>query len=260
MLRWIAMMENLIILNKDMIALLERAVKPGHSFATQPTIPKSPILSKKRKMKERRYYPMKNTLSFPSVHIEGDSHARHLAGLVQQLVTTPVTGVCKPGARLVDVTSGSPPPPESCAVMFAGANDVASGEQDGVYRHLEQRIAFCLSSARAVVVSTIPHRYDLHADHPVNQQTGVVNHFIEELCARNKHAVLLDFNSIGRRMFTRHGMHLRMGGKRLLAKLLLRSLRMADSAAHHESPPPEPRSPSSSISSGPLPVKEEPRV
>ncbi|KAG8304892.1 hypothetical protein J6590_083533 [Homalodisca vitripennis] len=162
---------------------------------------------------------------FPLVYIEGDSHVRHLAGLVQQRVNpaTRVSGTCRPGAGLLTVTSGDLPPPGSCCILFAGTNDVAADESDNILEHLERQLTARLSSS-AVIVSTVPHRHDLPEDHPVNQRIDLVNFYIEELSIRHEGVELLNFNLIGRRWFTRHGMHLRLPGKRLLADLVLESL------------------------------------
>ncbi|KAG8286833.1 hypothetical protein J6590_050819 [Homalodisca vitripennis] len=152
------------------------------------------------------------SLPFQTVIIEGDSHARHLAGLVQQRVKLPtrVSGICKPSPGLLDATSGAPPPPGSCCVILAGTNDIATVEPQNIYRHLEQRIIARLASSQ-VIMSTIPQRHDLPVDHIVNQTTTAG-------------AQLLNINSIERRWFTRHGLHLRLSGKRILAGLLVRSL------------------------------------
>ncbi|KAG8264398.1 hypothetical protein J6590_011690 [Homalodisca vitripennis] len=104
-----------------------------------------------------------------------------------------------------------------------------------IYRHLEQRIIARLASSR-VIVATIPQRHDLPVDHIVNQTTTAVNHYIEKLCARCEGAQLLNINSIERRWFTRHGLHLRLSGKRILAGLL-RSLVEVGRLPFSKSPP-----------------------
>ncbi|KAG8328735.1 hypothetical protein J6590_102727 [Homalodisca vitripennis] len=185
-------------------------------------------------------------LPFPLVYIEGDSHVRHLAGLVQQRVNpaTRVSGTCRPGAGLLTVTSGDLPPPGSCCILFPGTNGVAADESDNILEHLERQLTARLSSS-AVIVSTVPHRHDLPEDHPVNQRIDLVNFYIEELSIRHEGVELLNFNLIGRRWFTRHGMHLRLPGKRLLhrrarlfaARLPASPAATAPACASHSSPP-----------------------
>lgn len=169
--------------------------------------------------------------SFSFICIEGDSHARHIAGLIKTLMvhTTKVVGMCKPGAKLLDVTSGSAPPPGSCCIIIAGTNDVAAGQQDNIFRHMERQLTSRLKTA-TVIVATLPHRHDLSKNHLKNQQTKKVNLFLEELCEQHSGLTLFDFNKIRRKFFTRHGMHLSMSGKKVLARLLVDAVIKADSA------------------------------
>ncbi|KAG8333811.1 hypothetical protein J6590_102666 [Homalodisca vitripennis] len=74
---------------------------------------------------------LKSENSSCTLTVEGDSHVRSLAGLVQSLVTakTRVLDVYKPGAGLLGVVEfGQSPLPGSCCVLIAGANDVGAGE------------------------------------------------------------------------------------------------------------------------------------
>ncbi|KAG8256430.1 hypothetical protein J6590_068680 [Homalodisca vitripennis] len=156
---------------------------------------------------------------------KNESHGRHIAGLLQG-ITGPsprVTTVVKPRAKFLSMTSDTLPPPHTCTIIIAGTNDVAVGEYTTLLQHLEQRITAKLSSS-TVIVSTLPHRHDLAADHPVNGHTRRVNGIIEELRAKYKNLEVVDFNHINRRLFTSHGMHLRMPGKRLFAKLIIEAL------------------------------------
>ncbi|XP_046666573.1 protein argonaute-2-like [Homalodisca vitripennis] len=93
----------------------------------------------------------------------------------------------KPGTGLLGGVEGSqPPPPGSCSVLIAGANDIGA--------------------------------------------------------SRCKGSVLLDFNTIGRRHFTRHGQHLTMRGKWLLAELVVVGLKKASLVTAGRSPSPPPPS------------------
>ncbi|KAG8265406.1 hypothetical protein J6590_095365 [Homalodisca vitripennis] len=157
----------------------------------------------------------------------GRRHVRHLAGLVQQRVNpaTRVSGTCRPGAGLLT--------------------------SDNILEHLERKLTARLSLS-AVIVSTVPHRHDLPEDHPVNQRIDLVNFYIEELSIRHEGVELLNFNLIGRRWFTRHGMHLRLPGKRLLADLVLESLhRCARSSAARLPTSPDAAAPACASNSSP---------
>ncbi|KAG8314768.1 hypothetical protein J6590_085177 [Homalodisca vitripennis] len=146
--------------------------------------------------------PVSNPIPFESVVIEGDKHVRHIAGMTSQLPSrrVSVTGVCKPGARLLHITSSQPQPVTKgtrCSVLIAGTNDLAAGEQRNIYDNLEKRITSVASHNR-LIVATLPHRHDLPSTHDINQHTALVNAYIEELAARH-HISVLDMNRLQRK-------------------------------------------------------------
>ncbi|KAG8271629.1 hypothetical protein J6590_058433 [Homalodisca vitripennis] len=164
-----------------------------------------------------------------------------ICGLVRQCVSpsTRVGGTCRPGAKLLTVTDNGLPPPGSCYVLFAGTNDVAADESYTIFEHLERQLTARLSSS-AVIVST---------------RIALVNFYIEELSVRYKGIEVLNFNEIGRRWFTQHGMHLRLPGKRLPAELLLECLdRFGQSPTIR--PPTSPAHAASSTPLSSLPVQD----
>lgn len=114
------------------------------------------------------------------------------------------------------------------------------GNNATYFQHLEQRLVDRLRTSR-VVISTLPHRHDLPANHPLHEQTAIVNCYIEELSKRYVGLEMFDFNKIRRKFFTRHGMHLTMAGKQLLAHCLLK---VAIGLKTEKTPPPT-RSPPS---------------
>ncbi|KAG8280154.1 hypothetical protein J6590_088214 [Homalodisca vitripennis] len=181
---------------------------------------------------------------FTSVIIRGDSHARHIAGLVSDLTApgTSVDGVCLPGAKLLDILNSdqtSPRPGTRCDVLIAGTNDLAVGKQQNIYRHLETYIT-SRSKDTEIVLTSLPHSHDLKPNHPIHDETVLVNAYIEELAIRHNVRVI-NFNDIGRRYFTRHGQHLSMRGKRLLARMIVGGLVLSGSAGTRletRSPPP----------------------
>ncbi|KAG8296539.1 hypothetical protein J6590_055184 [Homalodisca vitripennis] len=135
---------------------------------------------------------------------------------------TRVGGVCRPGAGLLAVTAGSLPLSD-CTVIIAGTNDVASGEQLTIFKHLEGLVTARLATSH-VIVAALPHRYDLPICHPINQHTQLVNFYIEEICVRLPCVKVLGFNKIHRQYFTDHGMHLRPQGRQVLAGMVLECL------------------------------------
>ncbi|KAG8304436.1 hypothetical protein J6590_093693 [Homalodisca vitripennis] len=186
------------------------------------------IKCKNNNRKPKHYpLPVSNQIPFESVVIEGDSHVRHIAGMTSQLLfrRVSVTVVCKPGARLLQITSSQPQQVTRgtrCSVLIAGTNDLAVGEQRNIYDNLEKRITSVASHNR-LIVATLPHRHDLPSTHDINQHTALVNAYIEELAARH-HISVLDMNRLQRKHFTRHGMHLHTRGKWQLARLIVETL------------------------------------
>ncbi|KAG8251112.1 hypothetical protein J6590_094247, partial [Homalodisca vitripennis] len=148
--------------------------------------------------------------------MKSDSHGHHIAGLLQGIIglRPKITAVVKPGAKLLGVTSDTLPLLNTCTVLIVLTNDVAAGEDTTLLIHIEQRIAAKLSPSMDII-STLPLRHDLAADHPVNGHTRQVNRFIEDLRAKHKKLGVVDFNHISRRLLRSHGMHLRTPGKRL---------------------------------------------
>ncbi|KAG8261696.1 hypothetical protein J6590_067299 [Homalodisca vitripennis] len=169
----------------------------------------------------------KESLSYPVIQIESDSHGRHLAGILGALVqpSTKVLGFCKPGAGLLTVGSGGTLSSGSCVILNAGTNDVAEGGDKVIYEHLEGRLVNLLGSSSRIIVASLPHRHDLPPCHPINQRILLVNAYIEELCERHPRVDFFDFAGISRQHFTRHGMHLTFRGKKVLARLLLTCVR-----------------------------------
>ncbi|KAG8324791.1 hypothetical protein J6590_108408 [Homalodisca vitripennis] len=147
-------------------------------------------------------------IPFHGVTILGDSHTRHIAGLVGKLTGSgnEVSGVCKPGAGLLHIVSPSniPPSANHCYVLIAGTNDVAAGKEEIIYKYMEG-ILQQLSSSSKVLVATLPHRHDLAPDNATNRTIRMVNGYITELCHRHKDIRVLEVNCIRRPNFTAHG-------------------------------------------------------
>ncbi|KAG8314364.1 hypothetical protein J6590_094258, partial [Homalodisca vitripennis] len=174
----------------------------------------------------------KESLSYPVIQIESDSHGRHLAGILGTLVqpSTKVLGFCKPGAGLLTVGSGGTLSSGSCVILNRR-------HQRFIYEHLEGRLVNLLGSSSRIIVASLPHRHDLPPCHPINQRILLVNAYIEELCERHPRVDFFDFAGISRQHFTRHGMHLTFRGKKFLARLLLTCVRSDGGQKSTQAPP-----------------------
>lgn len=162
---------------------------------------------------------------FSQVTILGDSHVRGLASLVGKRLKagTAVSGMCKPGAGLLDITPISSSPRDHCYVLMVGTNDVDAGREDIIFTHLENLIVSLKKTSR-VLVLPLTTRHDLNSNSPVHDTVRLVNNYIAELCNRHGGVEALDTSSIRRHHHTSHGLHLRENGKEVLANLIVKNL------------------------------------
>ncbi|KAG8316081.1 hypothetical protein J6590_058826 [Homalodisca vitripennis] len=215
--------DNVLLVNsqKTTIEVLEAEVQciksqlsscDPHTNQKRTNLKTSPRHDETHNLPKNLRSPLTKISHFESVGIMGDSHARFIAGLVKNITgsSTSVSGICMSGAGLLDI------------VLIAGTNDLVVGEQHNIYRHLEAHITARPANTELALV-ILPYRHDLQPDHPIHDETVLVNAYIEELAARYNTRVI-NFNEIGHRHFTKHGQHLSMRGKRLLAGLIVKSL------------------------------------
>ncbi|KAG8270647.1 hypothetical protein J6590_080933 [Homalodisca vitripennis] len=134
---------------------------------------------------------------FRAIIIRGDSYTRHIAASVRERISsaTPVSGMCKPGARLLDIVSPGPTPPESAPSCERLITQHQPPPGDTTAR----------PAGAELVLTPLPHHHDLRPDHPIHEETVLVNAFIEE-------------------SLTRHGQSLSVTGKRLLAGMIVEYL------------------------------------
>ncbi len=146
-----------------------------------------PTINRQRKENPIRS-KKKVTLPFNDVVILGDSHVRHVAAFVKDLIqpSVEVSGICKPGAKLQDVLASSRQPTTGtrCEVIIAGTNDIATGDKKSTYHQLESCITTRPTNVLRVV-STLPHHHDLPPLHSVNEEIALVNSYIEDLALRH---------------------------------------------------------------------------
>lgn len=177
----------------------------------------------------------KASLNYNSVTILGDSHVRHLAGMVAEKVKhyPIVTGICKPGAGLLNIKPAATPPTKNhCFVIMVGTNDVDGGREDRVYSYMEGLLEDCSKTSNVLVIP-LTTRFDLQYSSPIHHTTRLLNNFLSELCCRMKGVEMLDIRRISRRHYTPHGLHLNKSGKSLLASLIVERLR----GVNRRSPP-----------------------
>ncbi|KAG8283775.1 hypothetical protein J6590_011146 [Homalodisca vitripennis] len=143
-------------------------------------------------------------LPFKDITVIGDSHARGLAAYVQKAISykTNVTWLCKPGAGLLEVAPTSVPPVGNCYVLLAGTNDVATGSQHIIFKHMETVLENCSKHSKVLTSPLLP-RHDLSSRAPFTTPSPC---------------------DIHRHHFTPHGLHLTDSGKRLLSCQIVKGL------------------------------------
>ncbi|KAG8250329.1 hypothetical protein J6590_103908 [Homalodisca vitripennis] len=140
---------------------------------------------------------------------------RHIPGLMRPLIDPVTQVICMPGGGLLDGVGSKIPtrPEKQCEVLIVLTKDMARGKQHVIYSTTLpdlQTPSWFLPPCLIVTKTPSMTRYN-------------TNHVY--------------FDSIGRRHFTRHGQHLSMKGKRLLAKIILESLAYMGNATSSASKP-----------------------
>lgn len=173
-----------------------------------------------------KYYKNTNLLlPFKKVAIYGDSHARGLAALIKNGISsrTEVTSFFKPGAGIQEIVPIVNTAAADCSIVIAGTNDVSNGNLQAIYRSFEPALKQLSAHSRTLVVS-LTTRHDLSAEHPLHRDIMEANNYLSELCARQKGAIFLDVSHIERHHHTKHGLHLRPSGKLVLAGMITQTL------------------------------------
>ncbi|KAG8309119.1 hypothetical protein J6590_093687 [Homalodisca vitripennis] len=135
----------------------------------------------------------------PSLQHEVSTSSESFSGEMRLQFTpaTTLSGICKPGDKLLNILSPSPTHNSHCEEAMARTTNTE------------------------MVIVTLRHRHDLEPDNPIHLETALVNAFIQELAVRYGTRVVYRIN---RQCFTAHGQHLNMSGKRKQAELVVESL------------------------------------
>ncbi|KAG8254518.1 SUMO1 sentrin specific peptidase 8 [Homalodisca vitripennis] len=109
---------------------------------------------------------------------------------------------------------------DDCIAILAGTNDISN---NGCADITEQIEALCRgASGTNILIVGIPLRFD---NTDLNEQISLVNHAIGIICSNYTNVNFISLDSLRRANYTRHGLHLNLGGKRVLCNLLYDSLR-----------------------------------
>lgn len=172
----------------------KEAVPAPAAKVTAPTTPKAKVARKKR------------------VVILADSHGRNVSKLVQERLGDDysVTAIFKPGAPMREVLRGAETfsADADAVVVLGGTNDISSaGRLD-----LAAFLPVLRRLKRKVIVSRLPRRFD---SRPEDEATMEANRLLDN--HRRDFKVRDFFSNLNRSNYTKHGLHLNVSGKRILA-------------------------------------------
>lgn len=158
-----------------------------------------------------------------------DSHGRNLHSLLDSKLehSFSVFASVKPNGTFKNVIEGSVGIKESftnedAVIVLAGTNNVPDRCGD-----LKQSLEEVLSSFKdtRVIVGSIPYRHDMSS---FNSSIFKINRDFLEVIGPCNHAQFVSFDHLHRSLFTRHGLHLNIKGKRKVAEMLAEAVKTSD--------------------------------
>ncbi|KAG8251913.1 SUMO1 sentrin specific peptidase 8 [Homalodisca vitripennis] len=169
----------------------------------------------------------RETSTVKSLRLFTDSHGRSVSHIWLKTIehSVRITAHVMPGARMCDVLNAAGPElnvagQDDCIAILAGTNDISN---NGCADITEQIEALCRgASGTNILIVGIPLRFD---NTDLNEQISLVNHAIGIICSNYTNVNFISLDSLRRANYTRHGLHLNLGGKRVLCNLLYDSLR-----------------------------------
>ncbi|KAG8278359.1 hypothetical protein J6590_021258 [Homalodisca vitripennis] len=169
----------------------------------------------------------RETSTVKSLRIFTDSHGRSVSHIWLKTFehSVRITAHVMPGARMCDVLNAAGSElnvagQDDCIAILAGTNDISN---NGCADITEQIEALCRgASGTNILIVGIPLRFD---NTDLNEQISLVNHAIGIICSNYTNVNFISLDSLRRANYTRHGLHLNLGGKRVLCNLLYDSLR-----------------------------------
>ena len=160
--------------------------------------------------------------------IIGDSHARGCATEMKAILNKDfeVQGFVYPGAGLKTITSTakndiSKLSKKDVVIVWGGSKDVGRNEvQQGIPRLQNFVESFQHTN---VILMEAPHRHDLTQDSCVNKEVRRFNSKLRKCMKIYGNAEVIKVN-LERRYYTRHGLHMNVTGKELMAKNIIETI------------------------------------
>lgn len=158
------------------------------------------------------------------VKLFGDSHGRGLSTNLSELRgDSEVSGFIKPGAPLSEVVkpllkNADKLSSNDVTIIIGGSNDVARNEGHQAASALKKTLGKLTHTN--VIVTNVPHRYDLPDWSIVNRAVKDTNEKFKQICTHFRNVTLLDISKLNRTFHTTHGMHLNVPGKQFVSRLI----------------------------------------
>jgi len=165
----------------------------------------------------------------PKIVVIGDSFARGIAGeLVHNLGSTfEVIGHVKPGSGIKMITDSanqdvSTLTKKDVVVVWGAANDIAKNEAKNALTHITNFVE--LRKHTNVLLVWVPTRFDLSPTSCVNREVNSYNRKLYKRMKQFVHVRLID-SKLQREYFTKHGMHMKLAGKEIIAHRIAELIR-----------------------------------
>lgn len=154
------------------------------------------------------------------------SQGRKLNDLISKRTDARVTSILKPGACFSSVISECDKECRSMSacdltVLIGGTNDFSRNSHEDYLKTVEIQLQKLTHTS--VFLVNVPCRYDLPLSSPTNVAISKANVRLKALVRGFKNVELFDVHGLGRRFYTRHGLHINLIGKCIIADRILQS-------------------------------------
>jgi hypothetical protein len=154
----------------------------------------------------------------------GDSHAKKISAELRVLLdyNYDIMGVAKPDAKMSDILTTARDEAASLTnkdilIIWAGANDISKNNTKEALKCL---IKFMEGNIKTnIILIHALHRHDLTTSSCVNKEVLKFNRQMKKIIKLNAKVKLMEID-LQRQHFTRHGQHLNLVGKELVASEL----------------------------------------
>lgn len=194
---------------------------------------------KSKKAKKDSIKVLKNPIK---LSVYADSQGRGIGSKLNQMNHDKVSavGMVMPNASFDQVTDTAllSKSKDDVIVLIGGSNNTLKSDMSPIYSSLEAKL-INLSQNQPVVITTIPHRFDVTKKHPVHDDICLANNYLKELVSRLQSVHLVDLDVLKRNHFTYHGLHINNRGKYMMAKLITNQLKQIFGVAEKVQPYPQ---------------------